>query len=47
MRTTTTDFQALSWLGAQLRWEHLLEELRQAAGRPEAPVVAVERPRAA
>jgi hypothetical protein len=47
MRTTTTDLRALSWLGDQLRWERVLEELRQAAAQPEAPVVPVERPRAA
>jgi hypothetical protein len=47
MRTTTTDLQALSWLGNQLRWERILEELREAAAHPEAPVVPVERPRAA
>jgi hypothetical protein len=47
VRTTTTDHQALSWLNAQLRWERLLEELRQAADQPEAPLAAVEHPRAA
>ena len=44
---TTTDPQALSWLAAQLRWERLLNELRRTADEPAAPVLAVERPRAA
>ncbi len=44
---TTMDPQALTWLAAQLRWERLLGELRRAADEPEAPAVAVERPRAA
>lgn len=44
---TTTDPQALSWLADQLRWERVLDDLRRAADTPEAPVVPVERPRAA
>jgi hypothetical protein len=47
MRTTTTDAQAQSWLAGQLRWERVLDGLRRAADRPEAPAVPVERPRAA
>ena len=47
MRTTTTDLRALSWLSHQLRWERVLEDLREAATSPEAPAVRVERPRAA
>ena len=47
MRTTSSDLRALSWLADQLRWERVLEELRATAASPEAPVVPVERPRAA
>jgi hypothetical protein len=43
----TPDPQALSWLADQLRWERVLDELRRAVDRQEAPAVSATRPAAA
>ena len=36
-RTTETKTEALAWLASQLRWEHVLDELRTARRATPAP----------